>query len=306
MWGIGSVALRTEGGGEPADFDITRSFSGRGYRRLPAACQYLLAAAQRAVDDSGELIGSVPPERRGAFVGTNNAGSRLLAEMDEAIIGGSSDDISPMLAPFFSLSLFAGRLSIEYALRGGNLTITSPRTAGLEAAAVCLRSIAAGRADLAVLGAMEDSPPPGEPGHRDGDVGAVALICARPHPGGPDLNPYGSFEVATGHLSPDQPVEPVLDRVWSRLGQPELAVSVFADDTATGAAVLTWLVRRRHRVTLYPPGPGCLTPLHHLTESFRRPGADLVVVAAAAEGNVAFARSRVAVRTPARRHEGSR
>ncbi|MDT3399149.1 beta-ketoacyl synthase N-terminal-like domain-containing protein [Streptomyces sp. B1866] len=158
-------------------FDFRTALGRRGYKYLPAASQYFLAAAKRALAHAGEgSLTAADPQARGAAVGTNSAAAALHDAMDRTVIGAGAAELSPLTAPYFSVNLFGSRLATEHALKAFNLTFTSPRVAGLEALQTGLRAVAAGRAGWLLAGATEEALPPHEPGAKTSEAGAVALV----------------------------------------------------------------------------------------------------------------------------------
>lgn len=274
-------------------FDPAAALPGRGYRRLPAACQYLLAATRNALADGGEALTAAPAERRGIVVGTNNAGLALLDEQDRTILGQGADAIAPLSAPYFAMSLFASRLATEHGVHGFTLTVNSPRTAAFDALRTGARALAAGRAEALVIGATEETLPAGEPGAEGSDTGAVALICA-PHGSARTPDPYGTVEVRNTFLAPGADPGTALRRDWDALTGEDRRpprVDAVLDDSPVGGAVAEWLADRPCDLTVSSAGAGALTPVRHLAAALARgDGEDRIVVTAAAEGNVAFAR----------------
>ncbi|HZM83223.1 MAG TPA: beta-ketoacyl synthase N-terminal-like domain-containing protein, partial [Candidatus Limnocylindrales bacterium] len=155
----------------PGWFDYKTELGPRGYKYLPPALHYLLTAARHALADG---VGAA-----GVVLGTNSAVSALHAAMDRTVVQSHSAELSPMLAPYFSVNLAAGKLASEHRLTGFQLTLTSPRIAGLEAIQVAARALAMGRASCLLIAATEAAPDPAEPGADRGEEGAVVLV-ARP------------------------------------------------------------------------------------------------------------------------------
>ena len=281
----------------PGWFDVAAALPGRGYRRMPPACQYLLAAARSALEDACDPLTSLSAELRGVAVGTNNASIALMDRIDRTIIDADAAELSPLTAPFFAMSLFASRLSTEHGICGFNLTVNTPRTAGFDALQVGARALAAGRAQLLVAGATEDVLPDSQPGHLASDVGAAVLICepvARVIERGGTS--YGVVRTRTAFLAPDAPdaaevAASTLDPCWSELcGGAPPRVEAVLDDSPVGAAVARWLAAQPTEVTVIPARAGCLTPLQRLVGLLATGAADRLVITAGAEGNVALAR----------------
>lgn len=280
--GVGRVLPR---GRESGWFDVAVELPGRGYRRLPPAIQYLLAAAKRAEADRGGL----PDEGLGVAVGTNNSCTALLHQMNQTIIAGDAEDISPLTAPFFVVSLPAGRLAIEVAAHGFSLTLTSPRTAGLDALRVGGRALAAGRAEVMFAGAAEGLLPPEEPGHEHADEGAVVLICEDASRLAEGTAVRGYCRTAGAFVMPDRPAAPALEAAWARVtdGSPDPPVEAVLDDSPVGTHVATWLKDRLPDVSIIQASAGCLMPVDRVARLLGDTG---VVVTAAAEGNVTLCR----------------
>ncbi len=277
----------------PEGFDVATALPGRGYRRLPPAAQYLLAAANEAVAQ----LGGLPESGVGAAIGTNNGCVQMLHEMNDTITGRDAAAISPVAAPFFVVSLPAGRLAIELGIRGFCVTLTSPRTAGLDALQLGARALAAGRAGFLLAGATETALPDAEPGHRGSDDGAVVLACAPAAQVAADgASALGVIQVRTAFVAGPAAVADALDGPLNALAGPAPGVAVTAvlDDSAVGAAIGGWLTARGAEVSRADAPAGCLTPLQlvagALAASPAGTGPGAIVITAAAEGNVALAR----------------
>ncbi|MET8012189.1 beta-ketoacyl synthase N-terminal-like domain-containing protein [Streptomyces sp. NPDC005271] len=292
-------------------FDFRTALGRRGYKYLPAAAQYFLAAAKRALAAAGpDALEAVGPEQRAAAVGTNSAAVALHHAMDRTVTGTGAGDLSPVTAPYFSINLFGSRLAIEHDLKGFNLTLTSPRIAGLEALRTGQRAVAAGRARRLLAGATEEALPEDEPGAERSEAGAVALmlepaaaVAAR---GGRALGRLGvrSFFLPPHLAAPDQGAErtgallrDALDALGHRPGTP-LTVTAVLDGSPVGEAVAAALEEKTFRGAFgdgkdgrterVPAGAGALEPIARAAAALDGPpGHAHAVVTAAAEGNTA-------------------
>lgn len=296
---VSGVGVLTPGEGAPENwFDHKRELGPRGYKYLPSASQYMLAATKRALADSGPGIEGVELERRAAAVGTNGAASRLHADMDRTVLDGDADDLSPALAPFFSINLFGSRLAIEHGLQAFNLTLTSPRVAGFEAMQHGLRSAMLGRASWLMAGAVEAPVDPAEPGADASETGAVAVVlepeAAVTARGG---RSYGRCRSWTSFLPPAQAspdraadVLTAAQRAFGLAAGDPVVVHAVLDESPVGVAFDAALPASATRVAA---GSGCLTPMVQLAAALTEPSGtragSLLVVAAAAQGNVACA-----------------
>ncbi|MFI1918366.1 beta-ketoacyl synthase N-terminal-like domain-containing protein [Nocardia sp. NPDC020380] len=293
--GVDGAATALRPGPVAADwFDLATALPGRGYKKVPAAGQYLLAAARAALAADDAAVEAAGPEGTGAVVGTNNAGAEVLESMDRTVIDTGAEDLSPARAPFMAMSLFASRLSPEYGINGFNLTTNSPATAGLDAVAIAARALAAGRASVLLVGATEEVPP-AERFNGPADRGAAVLICESPSAArARGAYVYGCCTARSAYLDPVVPeVAPVLERLLSDTGPGEPAVDAVLDDSPVGAAVANWLATQVPSglltVTRTVRDAGCLTPIRVLagrlaTDSGPR---RRLIIAASAYGNLA-------------------
>ncbi|WP_199817086.1 beta-ketoacyl synthase N-terminal-like domain-containing protein [Streptomyces hygroscopicus] len=294
-------------------FDFRTALGRRGYKYLPAAAQYFLAAAKGALAQAGPgALEAVGPEERGAAVGTNSAAVALHHTMDRTITATGAEDLSPALAPYFSVNLFGSRLATEHDLKGFNLTFTSPRVAGLEALQAGRRAIATGRARRLLAGATEEALPEGEPGADRPESGAVALVL-EPASAARSRGAVALGRVAVRSFFLPPRVAASADGAWqaaallrdalAALGhRPDrpLTVTAVLDGSPVGEAVAAALAGRAPtgwapdgrpvagRLERVPAGAGALEPVARVAAALAAPaGHPHAVVTAAAEGNIA-------------------
>lgn len=271
-------------------FDPKVELGFRGAKYLPAACQYLLAAAARALADAGGCLDAVDEERRGVAMGTNGAASALHHDMDRTVITTRAEDLSPLLAPFFSINLFGSRLAVQHGMKGFNLTITTPRVAGLEAIEIGARSLRLGRSSLLLAGATEAPPDPAEPGTGSPEAGAVALVCEPPEAAAArGARVYGRCRVRTCFVPPRRAGD-AAEALGGLIEGPAPVLAVL-DDSPVSAAVAEAL-RCAGPVERVPAGSGCLEPALRLAELLTRdePARERLLAVATGHGNVALAR----------------
>ncbi|MFF0445690.1 beta-ketoacyl synthase N-terminal-like domain-containing protein [Streptomyces sp. NPDC004609] len=318
------------GGGEPAPsgepwFDHRARLGPRGYKYLPAAAQYALAAVRGAVADGGRP-GRVAAERRGLVLATNGGLAKVFDAMDATIVERGAEAISPALAPYFAVNVLGNRLAAELELKGFALTVTAERTAALDALSVGARALANGRCGSLVLAATEDA----LPGGRAGEQGAVALTLepgARASgepgdPGAPDepgepgaprqhgesghhgdaegpraraqavvrarsvFVPPGALETRRGRARADA----LLAGLLEGLGGP-LTVRAQLDASAVSGAVRSAVSAVHGGVPEPAAGErhtGCLRPAVELARAVTEHGGDSLVVTATGAGHIAL------------------
>lgn len=294
--GLGSVLAPADP--DPDWFDVRAELGARGYKYLPPAARYLLAAARRAVADGGGLA-HVDADRRGVAVATNAGLAALLDDLDAMVVAGRTAELSPAMAPFFAVNVTASRLAAEQELRAFTLTLTSPRVAGLEAVQVGARALAAGRCEALLVAAVEEPPPHATAA----EAGAVTLLLepeasARRRGAGV----YGRCGVRTafvpsallGGAEGERRLRDLVERALTGLEAKPASVHAVLDDSPVSdgvhRALSAVLPGPAERIGAEAVGSGCLTPVRRLASLLRGEPGERLLVAASAQGNVAFAR----------------
>jgi 3-oxoacyl-[acyl-carrier-protein] synthase II len=295
-------ALVPAGEAIPEWFQAAVALPGRGYRRLPNACKYLLAAARLAIDDAGNRLSETGRDRRAAVVATNNAGAALLEELDYTIILKEAAEMPPSSTPYMIMSLFASRLSMEHDITGFNLTVNSPVTAGLEAIQIASRAVAADRASTVLVAAVEEALSPSQLPGGGSQAGAAVLYC---EPASTGTARYGTCRARSAFLDPAAAEAGGAAAVFASLmgDNPPSRIDAVLDDSAVGMAVARWLDRLTGEcdVVFVPAAAqaGCLTPVQRVVGLFAQEhtaSARHGVLAASALGAIALAELTVAPR----------
>ncbi|MFC8433336.1 beta-ketoacyl synthase N-terminal-like domain-containing protein [Streptomyces sp. NPDC057253] len=294
-------------GGLPGDgawFDHRVRLGARGYKYLPAAAQYVLAAARAAVAD-GNWGDAVPADRRGLLLATNAGLAGAYDAMDATVAEQGADGISPALAPYFAVNVLGNRLAAELSLHGFALTVATARTAALDALSTGASALAAGRCGALLLAATEEPVPASRGG--GGEQGAAVLAlepltAARARGAAVHATlrarsvflPPGALERRDGR----ERAALVLDRVLQELvpGAPVPQVHLDLDTSPVSGAVAGAVAGLRPRGTagegeLPSRRTGCLGPALALAAAVTAPGGgERLVVSATGAGQVAFVR----------------
>ncbi|MBT2491896.1 3-oxoacyl-ACP synthase [Streptomyces sp. ISL-96] len=313
--GAGAVLPPPDAGGEEW-FDHRERLGPRGYKYLPAAAQYLLAAAREAVEDGGRLDG-VPCDRRGAALALNGGFAELFDTMDRQVaVDDGAAALSPATAPYFAVSLLGSRPAAELGLKGFALTLATPRVAALEALEAGSRAVAAGRCDVLLIGAAEHRVPgaltggcaPGPPDGRSPDgveaeQGSVALVLEpQAAADARGARVHGTVRARSLFVPPGRPLPgDLIAGALERLGAPPaldvhcvLDDSEFSDRIADAVAAATGT----GSLTTTPAGPGSLAPAVRLVRLLTGPPGARLLVAATREGHAALALVRTGSDTP--------
>ena len=296
-------ALTSGFGAVPADgswFDVSRELGLRGYRYLPPAAHYLLAAARRAVADAGGMEHQ-PPNCRAAVLGTNRALASMFAEIDQTVSSTHGEHLSPASAPYFAVNVIGTRLCIEHQLRAFAMTITSPLVAALEAIEAASRAARIGRCGTALVAAMEHSGVPGAP-DAPAEQGAAVLVL---EPSGVASGRAAAVRGRVGartFFAPPSRVERAEERerlvrtigAWLDGQDPQgrAAIHPVLDASPVGKAIAEALHERAGDRVVHPvttAGAGSLTPMVRVAGLLATGVGDAVVVAGTGEGNVGLA-----------------
>ncbi|MEQ4299786.1 beta-ketoacyl synthase N-terminal-like domain-containing protein [Plantactinospora sp. B6F1] len=296
--GIGVCAPPVDRPATGAWFDVRTRLGRRGYKYLPAACQYLLVAGRDALDDAGGCLDGAGEEFRGVVIGTNNGVAALHDEQDRTVIAEHAGELSPVTAPFGAVNVLTSRLSMEHGFTGISLTLTSPLVAGLESMQVGARAFAAGRVNLLLAGAMEQAVP--APEAAAPEEGAVVLLLEPPERAeARGATGYGRCAVRTLLLPPRglgsgavrERAAAVVREAARDLGADQVPVYALLDDSPVSELVAGAVPAAVGPVRdAGPPAAGSLTPMLRLADRLRAADGDSLLVTAAGTGNVAMVR----------------
>ncbi|MER6285049.1 beta-ketoacyl synthase N-terminal-like domain-containing protein [Streptomyces sviceus] len=320
-WGV-EPEVAAAHGGLPADggewFDHRVRLGARGYKYLPAAAQYVLAAARAAVAD-GAWADAVPADRRGLLLATNAGLAGVYDTMDATVTEQGADRLSPALAPYFAVNVLGNRLAAELSLHGFALTVATARTAALDALSTGVSALAAGRCEALLLAATEEAVP--APRGGGGEQGAAVfalepLTAARAR----GAAVHATLRARSVFLPPEALARPegreraarVLDRVLEELVPGALGhrsggaaggaassvpnVHLDLDTSPVSEAVAAALTGVRTRAgagqdELPVRRTGCLGPALALAHAVTaRDGGERLVVSATGAGQIAFVR----------------
>ena len=136
------------------DFGIDRKEA----RKLDPYCQYALAAATMAVEDSGMISDSLNRNRVGVVFGVGIGGMTTYEE-EVGNYARTGETLGPKFNPFFVPKMIsdicAGHVSIKYGFHGPNYITSSACASSTNALADAFNLIRLGKADVIVSGGAE-------------------------------------------------------------------------------------------------------------------------------------------------------
>lgn len=146
---------KTKIAGLVRDFDPIARFGRKEARRMDRFCQFALAAAEEAVEDSGLWPGKVNPERMGVYVGSGIGGIQTLLQQYDMLQERGPGRVSPTLVPMMISNMAAAIISIRYGALGPALSPVTACSIGNTAIGEAFRLIRSGGADVIIAGGAE-------------------------------------------------------------------------------------------------------------------------------------------------------
>jgi 3-oxoacyl-[acyl-carrier-protein] synthase II len=159
--GLGLDGLGLDGSG-PRQAGEIRPFEPRDYlgernlRPIDRTSRLLLAAAQRALDESGWTPELRAGREVGLVLGTTFCSVKTIAEFDRRGLQLGPSHVSPMDFANSVINAAAGQTAIWHGLRGVNSTVSAGEASGLLAIACGAAQIRGGHADALLAGGAEE------------------------------------------------------------------------------------------------------------------------------------------------------
>jgi 3-oxoacyl-[acyl-carrier-protein] synthase II len=140
--------------GEVKDFDPTKYMDRKDARRTDRFAQFAVAAASQALTD-GKVDVAKEPERIGVSIATGVGGLETLVEQVLLMEKRGPSRLSPFLVPMLMANAGSAQVSMQFGLKGPNLTHVSACASSAHAIGECAAIIDRGQADIMVAGGAE-------------------------------------------------------------------------------------------------------------------------------------------------------
>jgi 3-oxoacyl-[acyl-carrier-protein] synthase II len=140
--------------GEIKDFDPTKYMDRKDARRTDRFAQLAVAAASQALTD-GKVDVAKEPERIGVSIATGVGGLETLVEQVLLMEKRGPSRLSPFLVPMLMANAGSAQVSMQFGLKGPNLTHVSACASSAHAIGECAAIIERGQADIMVAGGAE-------------------------------------------------------------------------------------------------------------------------------------------------------
>ena len=139
---------------EVKDFDPLQYIPKSEARKMDLFCQYALAAAEQAVQDSG-IVGTLEPEKLGVYVGSGIGGMETFVAQTEKLLTNGPKRISPHFIPMMISNMAAGDIAIKYNAQGPSLPVVTACATSTNAIGEAYRAIKHGYAQAVIAGGTE-------------------------------------------------------------------------------------------------------------------------------------------------------
>lgn len=161
------------GFGEITKFDVSeykcklaaevKGFEGKNYmdfkaaKRMELFCQYAVAAAKEAIEDSGLDMEKEDPFRVGVSVGSGIGSLQTMERAHSRLMEKGPSRVEPLLVPLMISNMAAGNVSIQFGLRGKSINVVTACATGTNSIGEAYRTIQYGDAEVMVAGGTESS-----------------------------------------------------------------------------------------------------------------------------------------------------
>lgn len=153
QWDASNLGVKI--GGEIKNFDPVEYFGRREVRRMDRTTQLAMYASKQALESSGLVVTEDNRYDVGCIVGSGIGGIRSITEGVLGYVEKGQRGVSPLLVPIMLPDSPAGRVSIEWGLRGPNMAVSTACATGNNAIGEASAMIARGAANVMLAGSTE-------------------------------------------------------------------------------------------------------------------------------------------------------
>ena len=124
-------------------------------RRMELFCQYAVAAAKEAMEQSGLDMEKEDPFAVGCSIGSGIGSLQTIEREHEKYLNKGPNRMGPLMVPMMISNMAAGNVSIQLGLRGKNINVVTACATGTHSIGEAYRSIQCGDADVMFAGGTE-------------------------------------------------------------------------------------------------------------------------------------------------------
>ena len=138
-----------------------KGFQGKDYmdakaaRRMELFCQYAVAAAKEAIEQSGFSLEDEDPYMVGCSIGSGIGSLQTVEREHKRLLEKGPNRVNPLMVPLMISNMAAGNVSIQFGLKGKSLNVVTACATGSHCIGEAYRTIQFGDADIMVAGGTE-------------------------------------------------------------------------------------------------------------------------------------------------------
>lgn len=140
---------------EVADFNPKEYMEPKTARRMERFAQFAVAATKEALEDSGLDITKEDPFRVGVSIGSGTGSLLTIENGAYALRDKGPGRLNPLSIPLMISNMAAGNVSIQFGLKGKNISVVTACASGTHSIGEAMRAIQYGDADVMVAGGAE-------------------------------------------------------------------------------------------------------------------------------------------------------
>lgn len=141
-------------------FDGKEHMDVKSAKRMELFCQYAVAAAKQALEQSGIQMEQEDPFRVGCAIGSGIGSLQAMEREHKKLLERGPGRINPLMVPLMITNMAAGNVSIQFGLKGKSLNVVTACATGTHSIGEAYRTIQFGDADVMVAGGTESSVTP--------------------------------------------------------------------------------------------------------------------------------------------------
>jgi len=140
---------------EVKGFDASQFMDFKSAKRMELFCQYAVAAAKEAIEDSGLNMENEDPYMVGTSVGSGIGSLQAMEREHNKLLTKGPSRINPLLVPLMISNMAAGNVSILFGLKGKSINVVTACATGTNSIGEAFRSIQCSDADVMIAGGTE-------------------------------------------------------------------------------------------------------------------------------------------------------
>lgn len=140
---------------EIKNFDPKAYMDVKSAKRMEPFCQYAVAAAREAIEQSGLDMEKEDPFRVGCSVGSGIGSLQVVEREYQRLLDKGPRRLNPLMVPLMISNMASGNVSIQFGLRGKNINVVTACATGSSSIGEAYRAIQCKDADVMIAGGTE-------------------------------------------------------------------------------------------------------------------------------------------------------